>query len=262
MDDVAQLATLGVYVDTFYVTSPQHRDSAAVVWNGLELAAWQFAQGAESHVFLPTEEMLVRNAHPVVRYLKVGAARAAGAVDAALLVLLFVLAARRGSRRSGLISARLFLLFAGAGALAAPLAKLLPQHVRFLELTVPLALGYVGLDDLLHNRGRTRLLETSVFGLALGGREATRLAPELKREAREQIPLLGFALGLAAVLLGLAVVAACLGQDRSPGSSSPHGGEAPEESAAGAFSWRPLRALVDVAAIGVGLWLFWGVFKA
>lgn len=261
--------SLGVYVDLFHDTSPQHRDSSAVVWNGLELSAWQFAAGAEAHVFEASEEMLARNEPPVSRYAKAGARRARGAFDAALLVLLFVAAARRASRGSALLSAAVFLVFMGVGMWFAPRADLLPQHVRFLELTVPLALAYVGLDDLLHNRGRTRILESSVFGIALGGREATRLAPELSREASSQPPLLGFALGMAAVLFALALVASIALRDR--GASADHAPtaatgtgteEAPAEAAPGAFSWRPMRALLDVAAMGLGLWLFWSAFRA
>ena len=257
--------SLGVRMDLFYDTSPQHRDSAAVVWNGLELGAWQFAQGSEAQVFVATPEMLARNVRPLVRFAKVGWARAPKLVDAALLVLLFVLAARRRSRASGLVSASIFIALMGAGLIAAPMADLLPQHVRFLELTVPLALGYVGLDDLLHNRGRTRILETAVFGLALGGREATRLAPDLAREASAREPLLGFALGLGAALILIALFAGLLLGERRAAHADTGEDLAPNETAAeakpGAFSWRPLRLWVDLGAIALGLWLFWGVFR-
>lgn len=268
-----EFRTFGVHVDLFYDTSPQHRDSAAVVWNGLELGAWQFAQGSEAHVFEATDEMLARNEHPVLRFARSGARRALGALDAVLLVLLFVAAARRGSRASALASVGLFVAFAAGGMMLAPRADLLPQHVRFLQLTVPLALAYVGLDDLLHGRGRTRVLETSVFGLALGGREATRLAPDVSREAGTTEPLLGFALGLGLVLFTVALVGSLILRDR--GSVGAHGDgsqhhqrvegeskEAPAESALGAFSARPLRAILDVAAIGAGLYFFWIAFRA
>lgn len=256
--------SVGVHVDLFHDTSPQHSDSSAVVWNGLELAAWRFAAGSEAHVFRATEEMLERNESAVTRYARAGAKRAPRALDAALLVLLVVAAARRGSRRSALVSAGLLLGLGGVGMLLAPRADLLPQHVRFLELTVPLALAYVGLDDLLHNRGRTRLLETTVFGVALGGREATRLAPELSREAGTQEPLLGYALGFGVVLFGLAVAASLLLRDRTPivAAESSAGAKGEEAPAEGAFSWRPLRAALDVVAMGAGLWYFWSVFRA
>jgi hypothetical protein len=260
--DALEFESLGVRMDLFYDTSPQHRDSAAVVWNGLELGAWQFAQGAEAQVFAATDEIIERNVRPAVRFAKAAWASPLRFLDGVLLALLFVVAARRGSRASGLSSAGIFAVLAGVGLVAAPMADLLPQHVRFLELTVPLALGYVGLDDLLHNRGRTRLLETAVFGLALGGREAARLAPELAREATVREPLLGTALGMGAVLIVVALLAAIALGDRSAMSAVE--GSAQEEAASakpGAFSWRPLRLVVDLGAIAFGLWLFWGVFR-
>ncbi len=267
--DLDSFESLGARMDLFYDTSPQHRDSCAVVWNGLELGAWQFSQGAEAEVFVPTAEMIERNVRPLVRYAKLGWAQAPQLLDAVLLALLFVLAAHRGSRTSALVSAAIFIAAMGAGLVAAPMANLLPQHVRFLELTVPLALGYVGLDDLLHNRGRTRILETAVFGLALGGREATRLAPDLLREAAKRESLVGFALGLGGALVLIALVAALfLGDRRAPAPSEGSTSEdatAPNEAAAGrkpgAYSWRPLRLVVDLGAIAAGLWFFWGVFQ-
>ncbi|QDV07529.1 hypothetical protein Poly30_30550 [Planctomycetes bacterium Poly30] len=263
-----EFRNLGVYLDLFQVTSPQHRDSSAVVWNGLELSAWQFAAGSEAHVFEATDEMLARNEHPILRFARAGALRATRALDVVLLVLLFVAAARRGSRGSALLSAGLFLAFAAAGMVLAPRADLLPQHVRFLQLTVPLALSYVGLDDLLHNRGRTRILETSVFGIALGGREATRLAPDLSREAGAGEPLMGFALGWTVVLFAFAVALSWVLMDRSASRETVRrveegrNEESPAELASGAYSARPLRATLDVAAIGAGLWFFWVAFRA
>lgn len=264
--DLEAFRSLGVKVDLFYDTSPQHRDSAAVVWNGVELGAWQFDQSASTQVFEPSPEMLERNVRPLVRFAAAGWKRIFSLLDGALLALLFVAAGRRGSRASGLSSAAIFAVLMAVGLVAAPMANLLPQHVRFLELAVPLALGYVGLDDLLHNRGRTRILETAVFGLLLGGREATRLAPELAQEASSREPLVGFALGLGGALLCLAGLAALvLGARRSEEADAKMDPvlDEHEEAAArsGAFAWRPLRLALDLGSMAVGLWLFWGVFR-
>ncbi|MEM8709501.1 MAG: hypothetical protein AAGG01_01000 [Planctomycetota bacterium] len=264
VSDLSGFQTLGVHFDLFYDTSPQHRDSAAVVWNGVELGAWQFAAGSEATVFEPTDEMLARNEAALTRYFRQGFERARSAFDAALLALLFVCAARARSRGSALVSVVLFLALGVAGMVAAPHADLLPQHVRFLELTVPLALAYVGLDDLLHGRGRTRVLETTVFGAVLGGREATRLAPDLAREASTNEPLVGFGLGLAAALLALAVVATLMLRAKSmpPVAQGPDDGGAAAETPAAAYASRSLRVVLDVAAIALGLWLFWGAYSA
>ncbi|MEM9803069.1 MAG: hypothetical protein AAGA20_22295, partial [Planctomycetota bacterium] len=199
--------SLGVYVDLFEVTSPGHRDSAALVWNGVEEEVRQFAIGASEHVFEASEEALARAAPPFGRYLALAPAAVARAFDVALLALLFALAAGP-TRRSAFVSVGLFLVAFVGGAFLAPSIDLAPRQVRFLELTVPLALAYVALDDLLHRVGRTRIVEPLVFGVAAGARSAVELAPELAREAGTTEPLAGHVVGFVATLgAGLLLVA-------------------------------------------------------
>jgi len=200
---------LGVHADLFEVTSPGHRDSAALVWNGVEMGAWQFAAGANDHVFAATDEVIARSAPVVGRYARSGPRALLTSYDVLLLGLLLVLAARP-ARRSAFVTSGLFLASITAGVLIAPLVDPKPQHVRFLELTVPLAVAYVALDDLLHREGRTRFVEPVVFGLVVGGREAAALAPELMREEAAAPALRGFALGFVATLLCVTTAATVL----------------------------------------------------
>ena len=234
------LGRLGVHQSLFQVTSPGHRDSCAVVWNGLEVGQRQFALGAEAHVFVASQEVLARGAPAFQRYVVLGAKGVLQSVDALLLVLLLVLAARPGWR-SALTSVGLFAAAVAAGSQLGARVPISSTELRFLELTVPLAIAYVGLDDLLHRDGRTRFIEAMVFGLALGGREVVQLSPELIREDSPTAPLAGVSIGLALTLLTLSLVLLpALSRSRDPGAAAP----------------RLVRLPVDVAAIGVGLWFF------
>jgi len=234
------LERLGVQQSLFQVTSPGHRDSCAVVWNGLEVGQRQFALGAETHVFVASAEVLARGAPAFQRYLVHGAKGTLGSVDSLLLVLLLVLAARPGLR-SGAISVGVLAVAAAVGVQVGARMTVSATEVRFLELTVPLAIAYIGLDDLLHRDGRTRFIEAGVFGFALGGREVLQLAPELIREVGPGEPLLGASTGLAIGIAGFAGALMLL---------------VPRGRDAAAAAPRRLRLSVDVAAIGVGLWLF------
>lgn len=235
-----ELRRLGVHQSLFQITSPGHRDSCAVVWNGLEVGQRQFALGAEGHVFVASSEVMARGAPAFQRYLLLGAKGAVGSVDSLLLILLLVLAARPG-RRSGAISVGVLVVAAAVGVQAGARVTVSATEIRFLELTVPLAIAYIGLDDLLHRDGRTRFIEAAVFGLALGGREVLQLAPELIREVGPGVPLAGASVGLAAALSGLAAALMLLiGRSRDPAAAAP----------------RRLRLPVDVTAMGVGVWLF------
>lgn len=234
------LERLGVQQSLFQVTSPGHRDSCAVVWNGLEVGQRQFALGAETHVFVASAEVLARGAPAFQRYLVHGAKGTLGSVDSLLLVLLLVLAARPGLR-SGAISVGVLAVAAAVGVQVGARMTVSATEVRFLELTVPLAIAYIGLDDLLHRDGRTRFIEAGVFGFALGGREVLQLAPELIREVGPGEPLLGASTGLAIGIAGFAGALMLL---------------VPRGRDATAAAPRRLRLSVDVAAIGVGLWLF------
>lgn len=235
-----ELGRLGVQQSLFQLTSPGHRDSCVVVWNGLEVDQWQFAIGAESHVFEASPEVLARGAPALQRYFIHGVKGALESADSVLLVLLLVLAARPG-RRSAVISIAVLSLAGAVGVQAGARLTVSATEIRFLELTVPLAIAYIGLDDLLHRDGRTRFIEAAVFGLALGGREVIQLAPELIREAGPGEPLAGASAGLAVAISGLAAaLLVMLARSRDPAAAGP----------------RRLRLPVDLAAIGLGVWLF------
>jgi|GEM_PF-3435637 len=234
------LNRLGVHQSLFQITSPGHRDSCAVVWNGLEVGQRQFALGAEAFVFVASPEVIARGAPVLQRYVVHGAKGVFQSLDALLLVLLLVLAARPGWR-SALISVGILAAAAAVGAQVGARVPVSSTELRFLELTVPLAIAYVGLDDLLHRDGRTRFIEALVFGLALGGREVVQLSPELIREAGPSGPLAGVSLGLVLAVLTLSLsLLLALSRCGDPDAAGP----------------RLVRLPVDLLAIGVGLWLF------
>lgn len=199
----------GAFVDLFEVTSPGHRDSCGVVWNGLEVGAWQFAAGANARVFEASDEMLMRNAPVFERFAIAGLERVSVAWELLLMALLFVVSAKR-SAGSAVASVVLFALAGALGTAFAQEVDWKPGYIRFLELAIPLGLGYVALDDLLHREGRTRVLEPLVFGAIAGAREAVRMAPEVALEAAEQqrTALLGLGCGVFGALgLTFAVLA-------------------------------------------------------
>ncbi|MEM1450857.1 MAG: hypothetical protein AAF957_10020 [Planctomycetota bacterium] len=240
---------LGVHVDLFEDTSPGHRDAAAVVWNGVELGAWEFSFGANGHVFVATDEVIERGRPALLRYLEAAPAAAARSWDGLLLVVLLVAAAGRAPR-SALATAGLLAVSIAVGIAVAPEIDLKPRQVRFLELTVPLAAAYVALDDLLHREGRTRFVEPIVFGLVLGAREACALAPELAREETNEPALAGFALGYVGTVVALAALAVLVLRDRVGAAATD------EDAPPGAFAARKVRVGLAVLGLTAGAALF------
>ena len=233
----------GAYVDLFEVTSPGHRDSCGVVWNGLEVGAWQFAVGMNARVFEATEEMLARNAPVFGRYVRHGVERSATAWGLLSMALLLVVGARR-SVRSAAATLTLFAVAGLAGAVLAHYVPWKPAYIRFVELAVPLGLLYLALDDLLHREGRTRLLEALVFGVIAGAREAVRMAPEVGLELDEEkrTAIAGLGCGVFGVLLLLFGVLSIV----------PMSGEGAQAKGA-----RALRVIASIAALA---WAGWAVF--
>lgn len=234
---------LGVMVDLFADTSPGHTDSAAVTWNGLELGPWMFNAEASGHLFEPTEEMLARNAPAFDRFLRSVPGRLRDHWQLGLLGLLMVLGAA-ARLRSPLLST---LLLGGAIASGIAFTHLIPERFElagFAALTVPLGLAYLGLDEVLHREGRTRLLEPLVFGGVAGIGIALGLAPEVATELDQDGARLGAALGFGGALfagaLVLSLLLAALFRD-------------PERDA---FSARLLRLAAALPALGLGAWGF------
>ena len=230
----------GAYVDLFEVTSPGHRDSCGVVWNGLEVGAWQFAVGMNARVFEATAEMLARNAPVFERYLMLGIERGAVAWGLLFLGLLLVVGSQR-SVRSAAVSVGVFACAGLAGAVLAHYVPWKPAYVRFVELALPLGLLYLALDDLLHREGRTRVLEALVFGVIAGAREAVRMAPEigLELEDEKRTAMAGLGCGVFGVLLILFGVLSLVPMS---------------EEGAAAKGARGIRVVVSVAALGWAAW--------
>ncbi|MEM9379843.1 MAG: hypothetical protein AAGB93_07810 [Planctomycetota bacterium] len=240
---------LGVHVDLFEDTSPGHRDAAAVVWNGVELGAWEFSFGANAHVFVATDETLERGRPALVRYAEAAPAAAARSWDG-LLLLVLLLAAAGSSNRSALATTALFACAVAVGIGAAPEVELKPRQVRFLDLTVPLAAAYVALDDLLHREGRTRFVEPIVFGIVLGAREACALVPELAREETSGPALAGFSLGYVGSIAAVTVLALLALRDRRAPTLDG------DDVDAGGFAPRRIRVALAAAGLVTGAALF------
>lgn len=241
--DVGEFTALGVAVDLFAETSPGHNDSAAVTWNGVELGPWMFNAAASGHLFAATDAMLARNAPAFRRFLRGSASDAFHRWRLALLAVLLVVGARRASS-SALISCGLFALAVSGGSAFGHHVPPRFEIAGFAGLTVPLALAYLALDDLVHREGRTRVLEPLVFGVVAGIGISAQLAPDVATELRQQGARAGAALGVGLSLL--AVGALVMGAVRV----LPHGAEEP------AHAPRALRAWVCVPALLLGAWGF------
>lgn len=241
--DVGEFKALGVAVDLFAETSPGHNDSAAVTWNGVELGPWMFNAAASGHLFAATDEMLARNAPAFRRFLRGSASGAFHRWRLALLAALLAVGARR-SISSALISSGLFALAVAGGVVAGHHVPPRFEIAGFAGLTVPLALAYLALDDLVHREGRTRVLEPLVFGVVAGLGVSAQLAPDVATELQQQGARAGAALGIGLSLM--AAGALVMGAVRV----LPHGAEEP------AYAPRAVRAWVCVSALLLGAWGF------
>ncbi len=241
--EAGEFEALGVAVDLFAETSPGHNDSAAVTWNGVELGPWMFNAVASGHVFTATAAILERNAPAFGRFLRRALAESPELWRLALLAALLVIGSRR-SASSPLFSCGL-LAAATAGGVA--MGHLVPARFEltgFAGLTMPLALAYLALDDLIHREGRTRLLEPLVFGAVAGIGISAQLAPDVATELQQQGARAGTAAGV-----GLTVMAASLlvlGAARALSRGTEQTACAP----------RAMRALVSAPALVVGAWGF------
>lgn len=237
--EAAEFRALGVVVDLFAETSPGHSDSAAVVWNGVELGPWMFNAAASGHLFEATDEMLERNAPAFGRFLRRSASESLARWRLALLAALLVIGSRRASG-SPLFSCGL-LAAATAGGVA--LGHLVPARFElagFAALTLPLALAYLALDDLIHRDGRSRSLEPLVFGAVAGIGISLEIAPDVATEFHRTGARVGAAIGVGASVMVAAVmvIGAALALRR---------GEERD-----AFATRSVRIGVSVPALVVG----------
>jgi hypothetical protein len=193
---------LSVEVDLFTDTSPEHRDLCVVVWNSVELAAFDLA-GHERRVVSASAAALARGRAPFLRYLEqVTGARAPAAPSAArgveaapsdargrrhfeweLLLLSALVALTARTSRAGLGAVAQVALAGVVGLVASRFVPVDPRVVRIATMAAPHSLAYLGCDGLLASTTRTRLMEATVFGALLGLALGLRYMPELAREA-------------------------------------------------------------------------------
>lgn len=238
---------LGLEVDLFADTSPEHRDLAVVVWNAVELDAFDLGV-RERRVVVANAAALARGRAAFGRYVADFAGRAPREWELALLAAVLALAAP-SLRKGALVTLALAAAVAVGVATAAPL-EVGARGERFLTLAVPLALAYVGLDALVAKAARSRALEALVFGVVIGGRLTLRFGVELAREAPTEFQPTS-ELGLA--LFGLAVGAAGL---TALAGLTPLGLSLASTSDRGAAAREALRCLGACAALGVGTLAF------
>lgn len=257
----AGFGSLGVFVDLFEVTSPGHRDTCLVVWNGiLHDDRWVFSTGANAHVFEATDAMLERNAPTGSRALRSaigglgssvrtsGLEARPGLLEALLFSLLLAMGARRGAGFLGLGSTVLFWAALVAAATWSIGADVPPSYARFARIAAAAGLIYVGLDVLFQRQGRQRPVEAVAFGGPLGLALMVVLRPEISGEAegewREAIAAWTGGAGAALVLATAAAAGLCLWLGR----------RARAEDGAGdrTVAPGPLRVLVGAAAVGAG----------
>lgn len=207
----AASTALDVEVDLFGATSPEHRDLCVVVWNGLELEAFDLTSG-ERRVVQASQAALARGRPAAGRYFRA----LTGQVRAEWALALFAAVLALGARgpRTGLASVVQLALAASLGLALTRALGVDARFVRFVGLAGPLSLAYVGLDVLVAKEPRGRTLEAWTFGLVLGGWVVHRHLAELARDAAtefhpaSQVPaaLAGLGLG-AAVLCGVGSLA-------------------------------------------------------
>ncbi|MEE2938759.1 MAG: hypothetical protein VX460_00100 [Planctomycetota bacterium] len=237
---MGEFRALGVTVDLFADTSPGHNDSAAVTWNGVELGPWMFNAAASGHLFEATDAMLERNAPAFGRFLRRAAAESLGRWRLALLAALLVVGSRR-TAGSPLFSCGLLAAATAGGVATGHLVPAGFELAGFAALTLPLALAYLALDDLIHSDGRSRVLEPVVFGAVAGVGISLELAPDVATEAQQVGARAGAACGVAASLMAASalVILAALALRRGVEQD--------------AFATRPLRVCLSVPALVLGV---------
>jgi len=222
---------LGLEVDLFVDTSPEHRDLCVVVWNSVELEAFDLA-GRDRRVVLANAEVLARARAPFLRYLAhvtggraADGPRAARSVEGAqvsprpgrrleweLLLLSALVALAANSPRAGLGAVALGACAGVVGLSVSRFVPLDPRVVRFVTLAAPLSVAYIGLDVLLARTARTRRMEAAVFGVILGLALGLRYLPALAREAATEFqPMSDVPAALAGLAAGLTLLVTAAG---------------------------------------------------
>jgi hypothetical protein len=202
---------LGVSVDPFADTSPDHRDLCVVVWNGVELAAFDLV-AEEARRVTANAEAVARGGSSFARYVARGLRSALERWPLWLLGFLLPLSTGCRKRRALIALTYGAAVAAGVGTFGA--VTLAGRGARFVALALPLACAYVGADVMLARAARVRWLEALTFGAIAGLAAASALAPELARERATEFhrtsQLVPSLAGVAAATAGVVVLAGLL----------------------------------------------------
>lgn len=195
---------LKIEVDTFYTTSPNHRDDADFLVNG---------QAAFAHTFWYAEPSLALDGdalpppRTIFDWLRHGLDHIVTGYDHIAFLLALLVASTRIRSLVGIVTAftvshSVTLGFASMGVVDAP--------DRLVELVIALSIAYVAAGNLMQKGPRNLWIEAFGFGLVHGLGFAGFLSESLADEPDKLKTLVGFNLGVEVGQLSIVVVLALL----------------------------------------------------
>jgi hydrogenase/urease accessory protein HupE len=210
--------SLGLRVRLFREQNPFHRDEARLEFQQDDPARHLFS-GEQGEVWRYRSEDQ-RRAGIFADYWREGVAHIRGGFDHLAFVLGLLLAARNWRSLLGVVTA-----FTLAHSIALVAAVLGLVHVRsvLVEMAIALSISYLGALNLLSKEPGSRWVEALVFGLVHGLGFAGAITDALVYEPLRWTALFGFNFGVEcgqiAIVLPLAIVAACLPGERGAGEN-------------------------------------------
>lgn len=195
----APLAGLSIEVSLFEVTSPGHRDFAAVAWEGEPEREWTFCAETPRLDVAPDPERVAKLARAEL----VRGARAGLAPELAAFAVALALASAGRGRRAALSASALFAGSLALAALAITATELAVPH-RLVLLAAALAAPYSGLETALGRAPRAVGVEALLFAVPAGLAAAAPLSERLAGEPRAAAAGIAWAAGLALAQLALA----------------------------------------------------------
>ena len=238
------LEDLVVHSELFGERDPYHRDF--MTWRYGDEAPWEVLFSAQEHRWHFRAGPLRA---PGVRSKFFSQALAEG--EWRIGLALFVLALALSAPAVHGVAVGLLLLFAGSGIAFSWSHLVHPPPARFVHLATPLALAYIGAENLMRRRARIPWIEAPLFGALVTWTIITAQGEELEFE-----PLwMSAHLGLAAALVLLALAAALLSYTLAraiPGPRLPAPGDRPGMAA----RWLHLTLSALTAAIGLGAFAY------
>jgi hypothetical protein len=189
---------LGMEVDLFLETSPDHRDLCQIEWR--DESAEGFLFSAYDPIWRWPPAPLDRGSQ-LANFFRLGLSNFWFGVWSLVMTIGLV----AGPATSKGLALRLFALMLTVSALYAGLSpSSVPVDLHLIKLAVVLSVAYIGADRLLHADAGDRPVEAILFGVVHGLVLGSGLALELRGEYWRLWPSLGFGIALcaSALLLG------------------------------------------------------------